>query len=272
MSEKCAVAEVDLSGGYVRLYRKLVRLGSEFVGDLPLLGTWIHMMLRATWVDREVDSKHGKLTLRKGQLCIGTREFADHIGITRQQLRRTIRDLANAQRITQQTTHQGTIITILNFDTYQPTFFETTQLRTNMRTEENQERTTNNELKENNNIKNISSPKVDRCSKFDHDLADQWFAWAKTQLHTIQPTRDGAETIRKLREIDNLTETDLNALFQFVKKDDFWSSNALSPSGLRAKGKNGLRKFENIQRAMVVRPIHQHEQLRMFTPEELGMG
>lgn len=146
------MADVDVSGGFFWLWRKMFKRGSEFKGDMPLTCTWIHILARAAHAPTDIASAGKRLQLLRGQLVIGTREFSDEIGCTRQQLRRTIKQLANNQRITHQPTHLGTIITVLNYDTYQPKKLETTQDRTRGEHADNQQTTTNNkgikELKE----------------------------------------------------------------------------------------------------------------------------
>jgi len=39
-------------------------------------------------------------------------------------------------------------------------------------------------------------------------------------------------------------------VLDFVVQDDFWVKNALGPMGLLTRGKNGLRKIDNILAAM----------------------
>ena len=55
-----------------------------------------------------------------------------------------------------------------------------------------------------------------------------------------------AQACRKVRDSANLTHEGLAQVFVFISGDDFWKQNALSPAGLLAKSKNGLRKIDNI--------------------------
>lgn len=56
-----------------------------------------------------------------------------------------------------------------------------------------------------------------------------------------------AVSIARVRRVTGLDETGIAAVLAFVRSDDFWRQNALSPAGLLKKsGRNGLRKIDNI--------------------------
>ena len=44
-----------------------------------------------------------------------------------------------------------------------------------------------------------------------------------------------AETIRKIRELDGKTDTEIRTLFAYANEDHFWKTNILSPNKLREK-------------------------------------
>jgi hypothetical protein len=52
--------------------------------------------------------------------------------------------------------------------------------------------------------------------------------------------------IVKVRKSLNLTSQEMKGVFEFITNDSFWRENAISPSSLMIKGKNGLRKIDNI--------------------------
>jgi hypothetical protein len=97
----------------------------------------------------------------------------------------------------------------------------------------------------------ISPSEIYTPNPFDAVLADKWVSFAKGLApHLRLRVPDCVDTFRKLRELDGFTEDQLEALFVFVRQDDFWRPNALSPIGLRKPSKNGLRKIDNILAAM----------------------
>ncbi len=100
----------------------------------------------------------------------------------------------------------------------------------------------------------LSSEEIDTpesVPSFDSTMAAKWAAWAPTVSKTVKPDiPKWSDTFRKLRELDGFTESEIEAALEFVKSDDFWGGNAASADGLRSRGKNGLKKFENILNAM----------------------
>jgi hypothetical protein len=99
---------------------------------------------------------------------------------------------------------------------------------------------------------------------FDYELADLWSEHAIGVTPSLKVDREKwAETSRRLREIDGLSEADLRGLLAFIRDDDFWRLNAISLAGLRKQGGNGCRKFENIRAAIKrAQPPSREEQER----------
>lgn len=67
-----------------------------------------------------------------------------------------------------------------------------------------------------------------------------------------------ADSLAKLRRATDLNASGIAAVLAFVKADDFWRKNAVSPAGLLKKsGKNELRKIDNILARMKSTPSQQ---------------
>lgn len=100
-----------------------------------------------------------------------------------------------------------------------------------------------------------------RVSDFDSDLAKRWAEHAVTVMPSLKPELDKwANAIRLMREQDKLSESDIERLFEFVKDDEFWRLNAISPIAIRGRSKNGLKKIENIRLRMQSMGKHQSEE------------
>lgn len=100
-----------------------------------------------------------------------------------------------------------------------------------------------------------SRPAKEKPSEFDFEIADAWHSHALTVTPNKKCNRDReADAVRMLRSVDGYPEADIRALLAFVKRDSFWSNNALSPCGLRITKPGGVRKIENIVAAMKRRP------------------
>lgn len=106
--------------------------------------------------------------------------------------------------------------------------------------------------------KDISPTKRKRSavlpSEFDLTMATRWINWAaSTGKITAEEInhKNAANTFRLMRTVNNIQEGQIEEIFQFVKGDDFWAKQALSPVKLRKKSdNNGLMKFRNILTAM----------------------
>lgn len=95
------------------------------------------------------------------------------------------------------------------------------------------------------------SPRGVPPSPFDLSLADTWAEHALTLIPKLKVDRvKWADAIRLLRTADGLTETELTQTFEWIKADDFWRQNAISPIAIRTRSKNGLKKIQNIRLRM----------------------
>jgi len=102
------------SDGWIKFHRKFI---DSNIGDQPEVGwVWIHLLLRANWEDRQL--VNGEI-LKRGQLIISQRKFSKEIGLTRQQVRTAFLTLSTIRNLTHESTHQGTLISIVNYDKYQ---------------------------------------------------------------------------------------------------------------------------------------------------------
>lgn len=80
------------------------------------------------------------------------------------------------------------------------------------------------------------------------ELAARWLDFAKAQSPHIRfSLSDFEEGVAHVCRNVPLTIEQLEFVFDFIRQDDFWKSNALSPKGLMKKSsRNDLRKIDNI--------------------------
>lgn len=89
-------------------------------------------------------------------------------------------------------------------------------------------------------------------STFDLELGQAWLDYAKTRVPKIKADpKKYADAIRRLQSSGGLSEAEVTATFEWVKRSDFWAKNALSPEGLFKRGGNGLRKLDTIRAQML---------------------
>lgn len=102
--------------GYVKLWRKL--RNSEIRRNPVQCHIWVQILLEAA--HQEASLPEG-VVLKPGQAIISQRQFAEQIGVSRQQLRTFLDRQRATHRLTHQVTHLGTIVTICNWGRYQNT-------------------------------------------------------------------------------------------------------------------------------------------------------
>jgi len=94
-----------------------------FDGDISrdpvLLAIWVTLLACAQHEDSSVKLGRQQVRLKRGQLCTSALEIARQFSVSRSVARRCLEYLETSQRIGQQKSQHGTIITILNYDVYQ---------------------------------------------------------------------------------------------------------------------------------------------------------
>ena len=79
--------------------------------------------------------------------------------------------------------------------------------------------------------------------------AIKWHEWTLAKApwlkENISPEKFYSGLLKIAKSV-SLNESGIENLFQFIKNDDFWKENAISPMSLLTISKNGLRKIDNI--------------------------
>lgn len=105
--------------GYIKLWRKT--LDNQGLCSNPYcFNVFMHFLLRAEWKDgRKIWVRATQIELKAGQLTYGRKELSRSTGISHQSLRSAVAMLKSTNLVTIQPTTKFTIVTILNWDTYQ---------------------------------------------------------------------------------------------------------------------------------------------------------
>lgn len=103
--------------GWVKLWRKL--LDNEVLQHETRLALFVRMLLRASAEPCEVWFKGKTRQLGRGQLWLSERDEAHAISCDRQRIRSALTVLQKAGIVTRTITQDATLISIVNFDTYQ---------------------------------------------------------------------------------------------------------------------------------------------------------
>ncbi len=139
--------------GFIKLHRRL--LNWEWYKDSPTKDLFIHFLLNANYGP---GSCRG-IELQRGQLLTTARELSEETGLSRQQIRTATKKLLKTQEINQTINQKLTIVTVLNYDSYQGLEYNGNQTGNQMSTTnqpEVQPDINQPIIKENNNIINNS--------------------------------------------------------------------------------------------------------------------
>lgn len=100
--------------GWLRLHRQLLQW--EWYSCINTTRVFIHLLLTASWRD----ARWQGIEIPRGSLFASPETLATATGLTRQQVRTVIARLKSTNEITTKATNRGTLITLCNFDTYNP--------------------------------------------------------------------------------------------------------------------------------------------------------
>ena len=82
---------------------------------------------------------------------------------------------------------------------------------------------------------------------FHKSLAARWADYATSAWPNLNPkVSDWEKSLAQISQEVGLNDQQMGALFEFIRKDDFWKDNCQSPIGLLRKSRNGVRKVDNI--------------------------
>jgi hypothetical protein len=156
--------------GYVKLWRVSVDKPIFQNAGLWQFATWCLMKATHKKITQLVGFQ--EVELEPGQFVFGRDAAASQLSSTPQKIRTCVKSLVNIGFLTIKSTNKYSIITIVNWDTYQPDEIISTSKPTSSQPTNNQQITTN---KNNKNNKNIKEKKTKRKETYDFrsfDLPD----------------------------------------------------------------------------------------------------
>ncbi len=96
--------------GFVKISDDLINWA--WISDPKTVYIYVRLLLGAAWTETDYQNVH----LKRGQIAITQRDFAEKCGVTYQELRTILNRLISTQKITQSTTHKFSIITLTDYD------------------------------------------------------------------------------------------------------------------------------------------------------------
>ena len=167
-----------MNRGYIKLWRK--SLESPTWDNPNVWRLWCWCLMKAAHKQVKLLIGFKELILEPGQLIFGRKKCAIETGISEQTVRTCLQALKSTSNITIKSTNRFSIISIINWDSYQVNEYEINQQKdqqiTNNQPATNQQLTTNNNVK---NVKNIIGPaKQRRQLPEDFSLSENLTAFA----------------------------------------------------------------------------------------------
>lgn len=171
--------------GYVTVHRKILDNPVVFK-DADHIAVWIYLMLNATHKNFQALFKGQSITLLPGQLITGRLSIAKKLKINDSKVKRILNLFKNEQLIDQQTTNQNSLITLVSWGKYQKSDQQSDQRVTNGWTTGDQRVTTNknvNNVQEQKNVQELNSssceekPKRKIASTYTEDFEKFWRAY-----------------------------------------------------------------------------------------------
>lgn len=99
--------------GWIKLHRAITQW--EWIEDPNTLSVWINLLLRANF---HVSRFRG-IEVKPGQIIISRRKLADYCGISEKSVRTSLTRLKTANQVAIESANRFSLITIINWDTYQ---------------------------------------------------------------------------------------------------------------------------------------------------------
>lgn len=210
--------------GWIKLHRKL--LDNWVSQDPELLAVWVRILLEANHADIKKMFNGSLIQIDRGQMIFGLNAFSKKSGVSISKLRRFLKLFESEQMISRQKTNKFSLITITCFEDYQA--FDSqcagkAQASDKPATSQRQHR------------KNVKKEK--KYTSGDLSIAEMIY---KSVLEVMPKTKEPnidkwADTIRLMREKDNLTLAEIESVFKWANNDEFWKNNILSPEKLRVQ-------------------------------------
>ncbi len=195
--------------GWVKFHRRLV--DHPRFKDPEWLAVWVYLLLCATHQPRKMDFDGRIVELKPGQLITGRHAIADATGVHQSKVRRILTKMKTDQQIDQQAGVKGSIITVVNWQSFQESDRQNGQPVTNDRPATGQSATTNKNGEEREEREN-RTPSA-------HDTAFAGF-WDK------YPRKVGkAEAEKAFKKISAELLPMITTTLETQKRSDQWNSD-----------------------------------------------
>jgi hypothetical protein len=143
-----------MSQGWIKLHRQIEKW--EWYKDVNAFKLFIHLLLNAN----HKDGRWQGIEIKRGQLITGRKKLSDQTGLSEGQIKRQLARLKATNELTSKTTNKYSLLTIVNYDSYNdkdsPSDQQNDQQRDNKRPTNDQQTTTNKNVKKEKNEEEVT--------------------------------------------------------------------------------------------------------------------
>ncbi len=204
-----------MKNGYIKLHRKL--LDSDTFKNEKLLKIWIWILLKANHKENTFLLGRQKMTVSPGEFVMGLNSATDDLNLAKSTIHYWINYLEHINKVKLKKTNKYTIITILNWSTYQEVELQKNSKRTL--------KETNNNDKNEKNICEPSSQEHFSSNEYIKEMINnkqrhiqiigQYFLIKKAQFPSKKAIQD--EIKRWLKDARTLAEYDEARIVRAIK-------------------------------------------------------
>lgn len=229
---------------WIKLYRKFDEW--EWFNVSEMVHLFIYLLINANNKDKEW---HG-IIVKRGQLVTGRKIISGKTGISEQTIRTCLKKLEITKELTIKPTNRYSIITICNYDKYQPEYIATNQLTNQQLTSDQPATNHKQDIKEDKNVKKKKPPK---SADFIDEIVN-CFAEVHGNYQILSKGKEKAAAgkilqVYKRKYPDSTSEETLIGLKEFfiqcVNIKDKWLHNNMSLPTIEARFNEITKTLKN---------------------------
>jgi len=223
-----------MNRGYVRLWRKSLEAG--WIKNHKLWAFWTWCLLKAS--HKKFDAIVGlqRVNLLPGQFVFGLKKASEETGLTIREIRTILNFLKKSGNLTIKTTNKFSVITIINWNSYQA--------------EESEYNTQNDKQKANKGQHTKTIKHKSFLSDYDEvRLAELLLKKILSRNPKFKKPNIQlwAKQVDYMIRMDKRTPEEIRTVIEWSQNDPFWKSNILSTSKLREKFDQLTEKMPSIK-------------------------
>ena len=241
---------------YVKLFRKLKE--NPIAYNLELLWLLSYILMDVNFKENTFYRWSKKIVVKPWEKIFSQRWYSERFWVSISKIHRYLKILSSEWILKHEWNSNFTLLKLNNWDSYNWT---ETQIETKQKPNRNQIETNKKEknIKKDNNIINTNINKPAKVKTFEEDSFFYKTAKEFLNFHLENQTpsviyqinnkweedilQQWADGVRKLHDLDKFNEKQIEFIFNFTKKNDFWSKQILSVSKFRKKNDDWVPYF-----------------------------